>query len=103
MIRITEVLALALLIAIALPADARILRSKAAVAEFKRSNPCPVNGAKRGACPGWEVDHVVPLCAGGPDTAANMQWLSKQAHAQKTRRDVMVCRMERRVEASNGQ
>lgn len=93
--RLTEALALALLIATAAPADARIPRSKVAVAEFKRSHPCPVNDARRGACPGWEVDHIVALCAGGPDTAANMQWLSKEAHTQKTRRDVMKCRIRR--------
>jgi len=90
--RLTASLALAILAATALPADARIQRSKIAVAEFKRDHPCPANGAKRGACPGWEVDHPVPLCAGGPDTKANMQWLTKQAHALKTKRDVMHCR-----------
>jgi len=87
-----EALALAFLVAIAIPADARILRSKAAVAEFKRSQPCPVNGAKRGACPGWEVDHIVPLCGGGPDTTANLQWLTVIEHKKKTKLDVMKCR-----------
>lgn len=24
--------------------------------------------------PGWVVDHVIPLCACGPDTVENMQW-----------------------------
>jgi hypothetical protein len=47
-------LALALLLNSAAAAD----RSRAVRAEFQRLNPCPVNGATRGACPGWEVDHV---------------------------------------------
>lgn len=90
---LTGWLSLTLLAALALPALARIPRSSSAVAEFKRQHPCPVNGAKRGPCPGWEVDHIEALCAGGSDTAGNMQWLTKQAHAQKTKRDVMLCRL----------
>jgi hypothetical protein len=58
-------------------AFARIPRSHAAVAEFKRNNPCQVNGARRGSCPGWQVDHVIALCSGGPDQPSNMQWLSQ--------------------------
>lgn len=88
----SSVAALTLLAVFATAADARIPRSSAVVAEFKRLHPCPANGAIRGACPGWEVDHIDALCAGGPDTVANMQWLTKQAHAQKTKRDVMRCR-----------
>lgn len=77
------------------PAQAKIPRSSAAVAEFKRANPCPVNGATRGPCPGHQVDHIEPLCSGGPDTAANMQWLTIQDHKDKTRFDVMICRQRK--------
>lgn len=49
-------------------------RSKAAVNAFKRTNACPSTAAPRGPCPGWIVDHIIPLCAGGPDTPRNMQW-----------------------------
>lgn len=89
-----KALAACMVLALLLPgaAEARIPRSSAAVAEFKRHNPCPVNGAKRGPCPGYEVDHVEPLCAGGPDIPANMQWLTRDAHRAKTRVDVMRCR-----------
>lgn len=76
-------------------------RSGAAVAEFKRGNPCPVNGARRGPCPGHQVDHVEPLCAGGADAAHNMQWLTVAAHKQKTRFDVMRCRQLKRAAASH--
>jgi hypothetical protein len=82
---------LALLLGVGV-AEARIPRSSSAVAAFKRANPCPLNGAKRGACPGYEVDHVEPLCIGGPDTPENMQWLTHLEHRQKTRRDVLRCR-----------
>jgi hypothetical protein len=45
-----------------------------AQAEFKRLHPCPASGARLGECPGYVVDHVVPLCLGGPDVPYNMQW-----------------------------
>ena len=42
--------------------------------------------------PGYEVDHITPLCAGGADATYNMQWLSVSAHKHKTRNDVRRCR-----------
>lgn len=88
----------ALLAAIALAAcciAAPPERSRAELAAFKRDHPCPATGQARGACPGWEVDHVVPLCNGGPDKPANMQWLTVEAHREKTRTDVAVCAARR--------
>ena len=71
--------------------DARPSRSYAAKAEFKRANPCPTTKKKRGPCPGWEIDHVVPLKCGGPDQPANMQWLTVTDHKEKTRREARLC------------
>jgi hypothetical protein len=56
-------------------ADGSILRSGAARAAFVRIYPCPSTGLTRGPCPGWQVDHVIPLACGGCDAPANMQWL----------------------------
>lgn len=69
-------------------------RSRALRAEFQRLNPCPATGATRGACPGYEVDHVVPICLGGQrvDTISNLQWLTVEVHRRKTREDVRLCR-----------
>ena len=78
-------------------ADARSHRSAAEVLAFKRHNPCPSTQLRRGACPGFEVDHVQPLCSGGPDTVENMQWLSVADHRIKTRQDVRVCRYLRAI------
>jgi hypothetical protein len=87
-------LAIALMsMAMGVPTMARIPRSSAVVHQFKAGNPCPVNGATRGPCNGWEVDHVIPLCAGGPDTSSNLQWLRKEDHRQKTKVDVLQCRL----------
>lgn len=77
-------------------ADARTVRSAAVTLEFKRHNPCPSTGLRRGACPGWEIDHVVALCANGADHVDNLQWLTREQHLLKTRADMRVCRALRR-------
>jgi 5-methylcytosine-specific restriction endonuclease McrA len=56
-------------------ADGSILRSGAARTAFVRMHPCPSTGLTRGTCPGWQVDHVIPLACGGCDSPSNMQWL----------------------------
>lgn len=70
-------------------------RSRTELAAFKRVNPCPDTGRPSGACPGWEVDHIIPLCNGGPDKPDNMQWLTVDAHREKTKTDVRVCAAKR--------
>lgn len=62
-----------------------IKRSSAAKNEFKKTQPCPATGSSSGACPGWTVDHVVPLKRGGPDVPANMQWQIKDDAKAKDR------------------
>lgn len=42
--------------------------------EFRRENPCPVNGSSKGPCKGYVVEHVYPLTCGGLDAPSNMQW-----------------------------
>lgn len=79
---------LAALLASAHAAD----RSRAVRGEFQRKNPCPSTGAARGACPGWQADHRIPICAGGADRAGNLQWLTVEEHKRKTKLDVMECR-----------
>lgn len=37
--------------------------------------------------PGYEVDHIIPLCEGGTDDPSNMQLLTIKAHAEKTARE----------------
>lgn len=56
-------------------ADGAIKRSTTQRALFVRAYPCPATGAVSGACPGWGVDHVIPLACGGCDAPMNMQWL----------------------------
>lgn len=82
-------LAVALLAA---PAEAQIKRDRSQVRAFRAEHPCPATGLKRGACPGWHVDHIIALCAGGEDHPRNMQWISKEDHRFKTLVDVRECR-----------
>ena len=69
-------------------------RSHAARAEFKRANPCPSTGktSAKAACPGWQIDHVVPLKCGGDDAPTNMQWLTVADHNAKTKAEAKLCR-----------
>ena len=58
-------------------------RSQQVIAAFKKQWACPANGAHSGACPGWAIDHVIPLDCGGVDAVWNMQWLPDQIKSQK--------------------
>lgn len=87
----------AILLAFSLAATAGAKRSRAEVMKFKLDNTCPSTGLKRaGPCPGHEVDHIIPLCAGGADKVANMQWLAVETHKVKTKKDVKHCAILRK-------
>lgn len=76
----------------AVPAYPAPSRSASPVREFRAANPCPSTGRTRGACPGWQVDHIRPLCDGGRDHPSNLQWLTVDEHRIKTRSDLLACR-----------
>lgn len=71
-------------------------RSYKAKAEFRRLHPCPATAQTSGACPGWIVDHIEPLCAGGADHFSNMQWLSRDQARIKDPVDISRCARLRR-------
>jgi hypothetical protein len=75
---------------------AKQARSGIAVRAFQRENPCPANGDRRGACPGYVIDHVIPVCAGGPDEPANMQWQTIVDARQKDKGEIRECALLRR-------
>jgi hypothetical protein len=66
-------------------------RSSRAISDFRRSNPCPGTGSTKGACYGYEIDHRIPLAAGGRDNPSNMQWLTNQQHRDKTVYERRTC------------
>jgi hypothetical protein len=69
----------------------KLRRDPQVVAAFRKLKPCPATGKHKGACPGYEIDHIVPLAAGGADAPSNMQWLTRQQHRAKTRREREAC------------
>lgn len=58
-------------------------RDPKTVAAFKRTHPCPATGLIQKSCPGWIVDHVIPLSSYGENTVANMQWQTEMDAAAK--------------------
>jgi hypothetical protein len=60
-------------------------------ASFAAQVPCPATGDKSTACRGYVIDHVVPLCAGGEDTAKNMQWQTVYQAKKKNLRERAFC------------
>jgi hypothetical protein len=75
-------------------------RSREVAAEFQREHPCPSTGKTRGACPGYVKDHVNPLCNGGPDAVANLQWQTIEDAKAKDRWERKLCRERRRGKRS---
>ncbi len=73
-------------------ASAKIHRDHKAVEAFKAANHCPSTGKPRGVCPGWIVDHVKPLCAGGVDHKSNMQWQTVADAKVKDKEERKECR-----------
>jgi hypothetical protein len=47
--------------------------------------PCPATESTTGACPGYVVDHILPLKRGGADDAGNMQWQTIEEAKTKDR------------------
>jgi hypothetical protein len=73
-----------------------VKRSAGMVRQFRKLHPCPATQKTTGACPGWVVDHIIPLClgpqAGGVDTPANMQWHERGASLVKDKIEWQMCR-----------
>lgn len=63
----------------------RIARSNTARHAFARAQACPSTGQHRLPCPGYRIDHIVPLKRCGVDAPENMQWLTIEQWREKTR------------------
>lgn len=89
--KIGLVVALMVVLLPCIRAEAKIARSRAQVESFLRQH-----GFKR-TPPGYEVDHIIPLCAGGKDSPENMQLLTVEEHKRKTKVDRWLCRWLKRM------
>jgi hypothetical protein len=56
-------------------ADGSIKRSRTVLKDFVQIHPCPANNLPDVSCPGWAIDHVIPLASCGVDEIINLQWL----------------------------
>ena len=97
---IAVVLSVAVIIAVVLSLVGEIdapARDRAQVRAFLRAQ-----GLER-TPEGYEVDHIIPLCAGGADSPENMQLLTIEEHREKTREDLRRCYHLRKAKNPNEQ
>jgi hypothetical protein len=69
----------------------RIARSATAKRQFEASHLCPATSSATGPCPGYVIDHRVPLACGGVDAPSNMQWQTTAAAKEKDRWERAGC------------
>lgn len=50
---------------------------------FRKVWKCPVTKLTTGPCPGWSIDHIIPLANGGCDAVWNLQWLPNEIKSSK--------------------
>jgi hypothetical protein len=65
----------------------------AAAAEQRECHSTPRGRSKLPAQPGYERDHIVPLCLGGADTLGNMQYQPWDEARAKDRLEAHVCHL----------
>lgn len=66
-------------------AKGEIIRRTDVLRAFQAIHPCPSTGKTTGACPGWAIDHVIPLNNNGRDSLINLQWLPNVLKSGKGR------------------
>lgn len=73
-----------IILALCLVSSQATSRSYKERSAFVRANPCPSKIVhSKNTCPGYVVDHIIPLCAGGADKTYNMQWQTKAVSYKK--------------------
>ena len=86
-----RLLLLALLLGFSAITEAKTYRDPHQRAAFVKEHPCPSTGKTKGRCPGYVVDHIKPLCAGGADHTSNMQWQTVAEAKMKDREERKMC------------
>lgn len=72
--------------------NGKIARNEHIVKSFKLHNPCPATGKIQVTCPGYIVDHILPLCAYGDDIEDNLQWQTKVESLKKDKLENKQCK-----------
>lgn len=68
------------------------IRKESTVRAFRKANACPATGKIQATCPGYVIDHMIPLCAGGPDAVTNMAWQTTAASYTKDVLERSICK-----------
>ncbi len=63
--------------------DGSIIRSTVVIDNFRKLYKCPSTKSYEGKCPGWSIDHVIPLSCNGVDDIYNIQWLPNAIKSAK--------------------
>lgn len=77
--------------AISTSASAEYARSKKVLREFVKQQACPATGPHKFPCPGWQIDHIIPLKCLGLNDPENLQWLTVEEHKAKAKREAREC------------
>lgn len=88
---------LLILIALALISAAPV-RDPKQVAAFRKTHACPATNLFTGACKGWVVDHVKPICFGGADHPDNMTWQDQKVSYLKDAFEREACALKKKCE-----
>lgn len=86
-----------LALGLALASDA-FARDPKQVAAFRKTHPCPGTGKTAGACKGWVVDHIKPLCFAGADHPDNMTWQEQKVSYLKDSFEREACALKKKCE-----
>jgi hypothetical protein len=78
--------------------NGNIKRSSAVLTAYKKIHPCPSTGLTTGACPGWALNHSIPLACGGCDAVYNLTWTPDQIKSCAD--SWCIDRYERKINAS---
>jgi len=81
-------------------ANGDIKRSTKVLNAFKKIWACPSTGLHSGPCPGWAINHTIPLSCGGLDVVWNLDWMPDEAKSCAA--DYCRDRYERRIYGGNG-
>lgn len=77
-------------------AEAKQCRSSGVRTSFAKVVACPATGQNKLPCPGYVIDHIVPLCAGGLDKISNLQWSGLADSKIKDKEEISLCAKVRR-------
>jgi hypothetical protein len=68
------------------------VRRASTVTAFRKAHPCPSTGKIQKSCPGFIIDHRVPIaCDGGRDAVDNMQYQTVEDAKAKDKIERKTC------------